>query len=200
MKLFSKVAPYLIILALVLILLYQEGCFGGSKKGKEIKIDGKTYEVVKHEIDTFYEVKTQTVYRKGKDIVHEVEVVKEVPTNVDTGAILKDYYARVFYRDTFKLKDTLGFIVINDTISRNRIQDRKFYSSIIVPTVKEKIYLREISNDWFLGPSVDVGNPMNLGGEIHLKSKKDLLFGAGVGINSNLSPSLRFSIGWKINK
>jgi hypothetical protein len=200
MKQFSKFIPYLVIVGLVLILLYQEGCFGEPKKGKEIEIDGKKYEVVKHEIDTFYEVKTQTLYKKGKDIVHEVEVVKEIPANVDTGAILKDYYARVFYKDTFKLKDTLGFIVINDTISKNRVQNRKFYSSINVPVVKEKIYLKEISNSWFLGPSASLGNPAFLGGEIHLKSKKDVLFGAGLGLNSNLSPSIRMSVGWKINK
>ena len=116
MKLFNKIAPYLVIVALFLVIIYQRGCFGTSKKGDEIEINGKKYEVVKHEIDTFYRVETQTLYKKGKDIVHEVEVVKEIPANVDTGAILKDYYARVFYKDTFKLKDTLGFIVINDTI------------------------------------------------------------------------------------
>lgn len=200
MKLFNKIVPYVIIAALVLVILYQKGCYGENKKGKEIEINGKKYEIVKHEIDTLYEVKTQTVYKKGKDIFHEVEVVKEVPANVDTGAILKDYYARVFYKDTFKLKDTLGFIVINDTISKNRVQNRKFYSSINIPTVKEKIYLKEISNNWFLGPSLSLGTPFSVGGDLHLKSKKDLLFGIGLGVNSNLSPYLKGSIGWKISK
>lgn len=200
MKLFNKIAPYLVILVLALVILYQRGCFGSPKKGDEIEIGGKKYEIIKHEIDTFYDVKTQTVYKKGKDITHEIEVIKEIPANVDTGAILKDYYARVFYKDTFKLKDTLGFIVINDTISKNRVQNRKFYSSINIPTVKEKIYLKEISNDWFIGPFLGLGNPSSLGGEIHLKSKKDLLLGAGLGVNTNLSPLIRLSVGWKINK
>lgn len=200
MKLFNKIAPYLVIVALVLVIIYQRGCFGTSKKGDEIEINGKKYEVVKHEIDTFYRVETQTLYKKGKDIVHEVEVVKEIPANVDTGAILKDYYARVFYKDTFKLKDTLGFIVINDTISKNRVQNRKFYSSINIPIVKEKIYLREISNDWYVGPSLVLGKTSSLGGDLYLKNKKDLLLGFGVGVNSNISPYLRGSVSWKINK
>ena len=200
MKLLNKIIPYLVIGILVLVILYQKGCFGVSKKGDQIEINGKKYEVVKHEIDTFYEVKTQTLYKKGKDIVHEVEVVKEIPANVDTGSILKDYYARVFYKDTFKLKDTLGFIVINDTISKNRVQNRKFYSSINIPTVKEKIYLREISNDWYIGPSFVLGSSPSLGGDLYLKNKKDLLLGVGLGVNSNISPYLRGSISWKINK
>ena len=64
-----------------------------KKSGDILNINGKKYEVIKHEIDTFYETKTETRYRKGQDIVHEVEVVKEIPANVDTASILKDYYA-----------------------------------------------------------------------------------------------------------
>lgn len=198
MKLFNKIAPYFVIVALVLVILYQKGCFGTSKKGDEIEINGKKYEILKHEIDTFYQVKTETKYKKGNDIVHEVEVVKEIPANVDTASILRDYYARVFYKDTFKLKDTLGFIVINDTISKNRVQSRKFYSSINVPVIKEKIYLKEISNNWYVGPSLILGSTSSLGGDLYLKNKKDLLLGFGLGINSNVSPYLRGSVSWKI--
>ena len=199
-SLLEKISLYGIIGILALIIFYQKGCFGKKEKGDIIDINGKKYEVIKHEIDTFYETKTQTLYKKGKDIVHEVEVVKEIPANVDTSAILKDYYARVFYADTFRLKDTLGFIVVNDTISKNRIQNRKYYSSINVPTIKEKIYLKELSNSWFLGPSIILGNTSAIGGDINLKTKKDLLIGVGVGVNSNISPFLRGSVSWKINK
>jgi hypothetical protein len=198
MKPIKKLVPYLIIAILALVILYQEGCFGKKKEGDTLRINGKDYEVIKHEIDTFYETKTQTVYRKGKDITHEVEIVKEIPANVDTASILKDYYARVFYNDTFKLKDTLGYIAINDTISKNRIVGRNFYSSINIPTIKETLYLKEISNNWFIGPSVQLGSPFSLGGDLHLKSKKDMLFGVGMGINSNISPYFRGSVSWKI--
>jgi hypothetical protein len=198
MKPIKKLIPYLIIAILALIILYQEGCFGKKKGGDTLRINGKDYEVIKHEIDTFYETKTETVYRKGKDITHEVEVVKEIPANVDTASILKDYYARVFYNDTFKLKDTLGYIAINDTISKNRIVGRKFHSAINIPTIKETLYLKEISNNWYIGPSVQLGIPFSVGGDLHLKSKKDMLFGLGMGINSNISPYLRGSVSWKI--
>lgn len=198
MKNLKKITPYVVILGLVLIILYQEGCFGKKKSGDILNINGKKYEVIKHEIDTFYETKTETRYKKGKDIVHEVEVVKEIPANVDTASILKDYYARIFYNDTFKLKDTLGYIAVNDTISKNRIVGRKYYTSINIPTIKETIYLKELSNAWFIGPSFQLGNPASLGGDIQLKTKKDMLFGVGMGINSNITPYLRGSVSWKI--
>ena len=82
METLKKITPYIIIAALVAFILFQEGCFGKKTSGDVLNINGKKYEVIKHEIDTFYETKTQTVYRKGKDITHEVEVVKEIPVEV----------------------------------------------------------------------------------------------------------------------
>ena len=196
----SKLAPYFVILILVAIILYLKGCFGPSKGGDVVKIGGKDYQVIKKEIDTLYETKTQVVYRKGKDITHEVEVVKEIPANVDTLSILKNYYSRVFYRDTFKLKDSLGYFVINDTITKNKIASRKVESSIKIPTIKETLYLKELSNDFYVGPSLQIGNPISLGADAHLKTKKDMLFGFGVGVNTQASPYVRGSVSWKINK
>lgn len=200
MKLALRIVPYLIIAGLVIFILNLKGCFGPSKKGDVVKIGGKDYGVIKREIDTFYKIDKQIVYRKGKDITHEVEIIKEVPANVDTASILKDYYSRVFYKDTFKLKDTLGYLVVNDTISKNRIASRKFESFIRIPTIKETLYLKEISNDFYVGPALQLGSPFSIGADAHLKTKKDFLFGFGVGINSNASPYLRGSFGWKINK
>jgi hypothetical protein len=198
MEILKKLTPYVIIAALVAVILFQEGCFGKKTNGDVININGKKYEVIKHEIDTFYETKTQTVYRKGKDITHEIEVVREIPANVDTASILKDYYAKVFYNDTFNLKDTLGYIVINDTISKNRIAGRKFNSSINVPTIKETLYLKELSNNFFAGPSFQLGSSPSVGGDVHLKTKKDMLFGVGAGLNLNATPYLKGSVSWKI--
>lgn len=199
MKLAFRIVPYLVIVGLVFFILNLKGCFGPSKEGEVVKIDGKDYKVIKKEIDTFYKVDKQIVYKKGKDIPYEVEVVKEVPANIDTLSILKDYHARVFYKDTFKLKDTLGYLVVNDTISRNRIASRKFESFIRIPTIKETLYLKEISNDFYVGPSLQLGRPFSIGADAHLKTKKDFLLGLGVGINSNASPYIRGSFGWKIN-
>ena len=53
MEILKKLTPYVIIAALVAIILFQEGCFGKKTNGDVININGKKYEVIKHEIDTF---------------------------------------------------------------------------------------------------------------------------------------------------
>lgn len=196
----SKVAPYLVIAALVVVIMYLEGCFGPSNKGETVSIGGKDYVVVNRKIDTFIQVKKEIVYRDGKKIPYAVEVIREVPANVDTPAILKDYYSRFFYRDTFKLKDSLGYFVINDTVTKNKIASRKIESSLKIPTIKEIVYLKELTNDFYVGPSLQIGNSISLGADAHLKTKKEMLFGFGVGVNSNVSPYVRGSVSWKINK
>jgi hypothetical protein len=198
METLKKLTPYAIIAALVAIILFQGGCFGKKTNRDVLSINGKKYETIKHEIDTSYKTKPQIFYRKGKNIIHEVEVIKEIPANVDTASILKDYYAKVFYNDTFKLKDTLGYIIINDTISKNRILGRKLNSSINVPTIKETLYLKELNNNFFVGPSFQLGSVPSIGGDIHLKTKKDMLFGVGAGLNLNATPYIRGSVSWKI--
>lgn len=194
----KKIFPYIIIAILTIIIFYQKGCYGKKEAGSTVNIGGREFEVVKHDIDTFYQIDTQKFYKKGKDIVKIVEVVKEIPANVDTLSILRDYYARVFYKDTFKLKDSLGYIVINDTITTNRIFSRGFASYINIPTIKETIYLKEIENSLFLGPAIQLGRFPSFGGDLHLKTKKDMLIGFGLGFNLNASPYFRGSIGWKI--
>lgn len=198
MKTIKKIIPYFIIAILIAILLYQDGCFQVKSKGEILNVNGKKYEIIKHTIDTFYVEKIQTIYKKGKDIVYSVEVVKEIPSNVDTASILKDYYAKVYYNDTFKFEDTVGFITISDTIYKNRIAGRKFYSSIKIPSIKETLYLKELNNNFFAGPSIQIGPNPSIGGDLHLKTKKDVLFGFGAGLNLNASPYLRGSVSWKI--
>jgi hypothetical protein len=194
----KKIFPYIIIAILAVIIFYQKGCSDKKTPGSTVNIGGTDYEVLKHEIDTFYQTDTQEFYRKGKDIVSIVEVVKEIPADIDTLSILRDYYARVFYKDTFKLKDSLGYIVINDTITTNRIYSRGFASYINVPTIRETLYLKELKNTLFFGPAIQLGKTPSFGGDLHLKTKKDLLLGFGLGLNLNTSAYFRGSIGWKI--
>ena len=102
------------IVLLVAIVLFQQ-C-GGNKKGtgEIVKVDGKKYELIKHEIDTVEVVKTKVVTKKGEDIYHETIVEKEViiPAVIDTAALLKDYYSKVLYKDVLVLPDSLGTVEI----------------------------------------------------------------------------------------
>jgi hypothetical protein len=84
------------IAVLVIIVLLEYFNPGGKMPGRTVRIDGKKYEVIKHDIDTFEVIKTKIVTKKGADIYHETIVEKEVliPTIVDTQALLKDFFAK----------------------------------------------------------------------------------------------------------
>jgi hypothetical protein len=98
--------------------------------GKTVKIAGKTYTIIKHEVDTIIVPVNQLVYRDGKDIYRDSIVYKTVPSNVDTNDIIKNYYSQLIYKDTLKLQDSLGFITITDSISKNKIKGRTFLSNV----------------------------------------------------------------------
>ena len=143
LSLIKKNFNYLIILALVVIIVMQRSCSTTSNKGKEvIKIEGKKYEVIKKEIDTTYIPVTHNVYKTGKDIYHDVPVYINVPENVDTNAILKDYYAVNVYKDTLILKDSLGYISVVDSISNNILLGRIWDAKVNKITIDNTIYLK----------------------------------------------------------
>ncbi len=127
------------IAALVIYILLQWFNPGGVMPGgRTIRIEGKKYEVIKHEIDTVDIVKTKVVTKKGEDIYHETIVEKEVliPAVIDTAALLKDYYSKVLYKDVLVLPDSLGTVAVTDTISQNKILGRTFNASVKQRTIK----------------------------------------------------------------
>ena len=136
------------IAVLVVIVLLEYFNPGGKMPGRTIRIDGKKYEVIKHEIDTFEVVKTKVVTKKGADIIHEViehdTTIKLV--DVDTAALLKDYLAKVVYKDTLKLDGDLGTIALTDTITKNRILGRTWDAKVKERTIKETTIVKELNH------------------------------------------------------
>ena len=177
----------LLILALIVVVLFMRMCGNKPepKKGDTIKIDGKKYEVVKHDIDTEFVKVTQTIVKQGKDIVHDVPVYVNVPVNVDTNAILKDYYAKYCVKDTLKLMDSLGYIAIKDTLFKNRLLNRKYVSNIHKTIIRETTIVKELPrNQVYFGGVIgfDKANIINFAGpSAMLKTKTDQVYTLGVG-------------------
>ena len=131
----------LVIVALVLFIVFKKnGCSGGKSDKEIVYIGGKQMEVIKR--DTVVEEKThyQTIYKPGKDIIHDSLIYVEVPAKVDTASLLKDYFARVPYEDIIVLDSGLGYVKVFDTISENRIFTRRWEAF-----VKEDATLMEIN-------------------------------------------------------
>ena len=200
----------LLILVLIAVILLMRACDGRknitSKPGDVVNVDGKPYVVVKHTRDTIYIPKKTVVNKKGEDIYHEVPVYVEIPKDVDTAEILKDYFASVTYKDTIKLNDNLGEIRLNDVISKNRIQDRKFEADVKQQIIRDSIILREkVRRQVYIGinSSFTSQNFVNsVGTGFIYKDKKDKVFLLGVGAqqspSSTLTPYIQGGLYWKI--
>ena len=176
------------LLLLIAIVVFQQCGGNKTKTGEIVKIDGKKYELIKHEIDTIEVVKTKVVTRKGADIYHETIVEKEVliPAVIDTAALLKDYYSKVLYKDVLVLPDSLGTVSVIDTISQNKILGRTFNASVKQRTIKETTIVKELpKTKLFYGfeggfNKADVVSHIGMG--ILLNTKTDKIFNLGIGV------------------
>jgi hypothetical protein len=200
------------IAVLVIIVLLEYFNPGGKMPGRTVRIDGKKYEVIKHDIDTFEVVKTKVVTKKGEDIYHETIVEKEVviPAIVDTAALLKDFFAKNVYKDTLRLPDSLGIVAVTDTITQNKILGRTFNASVKQREIKETLIVKELPKTQvyygFNGGFNKADVVSNIGAGVIIKTKKDKIYqlGAGVanrvtdGTNGTLSPYVGAGVYWKI--
>lgn len=134
-------------------------------------------------------------------------VYDTIPTDIDTLSILKDYYAKYFYTDTLSL-DSLGSIVINDTISRNSIIFREIQPNVLIPTttITNTIYLNKrefyggISIGGMVNPVQDESPINHVSGELLYKNKKRQIYGFGLGIDKDFYPIISGRMYWKLGK
>jgi hypothetical protein len=200
------------IAVLVIFLLLELWNPGGVMPGKTIRIEGKKYEVIKHDIDTIDIVKTKIVTKKGEDIYHETIVEKEViiPAVIDTLALLKDYYSKVLYKDVLVLPDSLGTVDVTDTISQNKILGRTFNANVKQRVIKETTIVKELpKTKVFFGVEGGFNKPdfvSHVGMGLLLNTKKDKIYNLGVGVtnqttdgtNGGFTPYIKGGVYWKI--
>jgi hypothetical protein len=115
-----------------------------------------------------WELRTDTVYVYVKDSTTwykpEVVVVTK-PARVDsfiafekiyvtdTVEVLNDYYSKVYYSDTTKTK--YGNVVIQDTVTQNRIAARRVLTDFKIPEITITKYPKPTR--WAIGPQVGYG-------------------------------------------
>jgi hypothetical protein len=193
----------MMIAVLIIVIILMRACEGDKKDtGEIVKIDGKKYEVVDRKTDTVY-VPTKVVeYRPGKKIYLDKIIQVEVPSKVDTASILKNYYAKRIYIDTLKLADSLGYIVVNDTISENTILGRLWNAQVNKITIKDQVIVKELPRNQVYIGLVGGFDPQNIvnffGPSVVLKTKTDKLYSVGIGYSGNKTVSVQGGIYWKI--
>jgi hypothetical protein len=172
----------LLVVVLAALLFLQRGCSSTPPVEPEVITEVVT------QWDTIKVTEKEYVPKYIRKTVVEIDTFS-VP--IDTISILKDYYAKYFYTDTIKI-DTLGTIVINDTVTRNLISIRDVQSNIFIPTttITNTIYLKK--RELFGGVSVSSSPTaiQNLNGELLFINKKRQAYGIGAGINNQFQPVL----------
>ena len=192
MKKYLNSLQTVLILILVLVLLYLTQC------SKTDPVEPEVIVTIETKWDTVNVVQTEYVPKWRTKIVTEHDTI---PADVDTMSILKDYYAKYYYTDTLDL-DSLGNIIINDTISRNSIIFREINPNIYIPTTIIKRDSLISKNEFYYGFGL-AGNQQQfsyIGGELFWRSKRKRVFGVGLGINQNLQPIGSLRLMWKIGK
>ena len=192
MKDLFKNIQTLLVVALAALLLYQRGCSSTPPVEPEI---------ITEVITRWDTLKVATKEYVPKYIRKTVVKIDTFQVPIDTMSILRDYYAKYFYTDTIKV-DSLGFIVINDTVTRNLISKRNVQSNIFIPTttINNTIYLykRELFGGISVGSTPSA--IQNLNGELLFVNKKRQAYGFGLGLNNNFDPIYTARLYWKIGK
>ena len=196
MKEIFKDIKTLLIVVLVAIILFMRACSGGKNSTVVTEPTIITETVTKWDTLKIDSLVYVPQWRTKVTTVHDT-----IPTDIDTLSILKDYYAKYFYTDTISL-DSLGSIVINDTVSKNSILFREIQPNVLIPTttVTNTVYINK--REFYVGFGLKGKTDQidYLGGELLYKTKNKQVYGAGVGLNQNFQPVLGFSMYWKLGK
>jgi len=220
----KKYIKEIIIISLVVIIALQRGC-GTDYGDKEIvKVDGKDYELIKQETDTIYvEKEVQVTKYVPKYITKEVIKEVEIPVDVDSLAIIKDYFSKVTVTDTLNLDydfpkevtdslgnkpaSSLGYGILTDIISQNRIESREIDWFFKIPTIYNTTIVKELPKLEFyygFGLGMDQTNGLgNFTGNLLVKTKKMNIYGLNIGMSNQLGqykPFVGGSMYWKIGK
>ena len=196
-----KVIISIVILAIALFLLRGKLPMEFVKNifNNEPIID--TITTIEYKYDTI-NTESKVYIPKWKDkVVVDVDsifITQKEP--IDTMSLLRDYYTKYYYEDTIDV-DTFGYIVMKDTVSKNKIEARQYVSNILIPT---KIVTNNIlvnKREIYLGTGI-TGNKnfMVLNGEMLVRTKKRKVYGVGIGLDNTLSPTFTAKIYWRIGK
>ena len=188
-----NILKWVIALAIVVLLfVFFRGC--GKGAGSNVIRDTisvqtvKTVEVIKTDtsyIPVPYKV-VQYVSKFKTDTLESFEVIR------DTLKAIKDYLATRYYRDTLDLKDSAGYIVLMDTISRNKAIGRGIQASINKTTVTTTITVPAPKRVTLYVGINAVGNKENtiyaVGGSFGIMAKNGKYYGAIVQLTKSGQP------------
>lgn len=199
----TKINTTRLIIALViiglLIIVFLRECRQKPSPPASPKVD-TTYitirDTVKQQIPVPYEViKEGKPFMVTKLDTQFIVVVQPV----DTIAILQDYFAKRYYRDT--AKTTYGYVYILDTITQNKIKYRRVIADWKVPEI-HSVTAAPVKNQIYFGLNVcSNGAQLGFGPDIFLKTKGDHIYTLGADYMPGIDKPIFYRVGtkWKIH-
>jgi len=216
----------ILIMLLSSVVLFHQ-CGDDDKRDIEtINVGGTDYELLEQKIDTvLVEKEVKITEYVPTTIIKRDTVTKIVPADVDTLSILKDYFASYISTDTLQLDyqfgeeitdgdgnkppSTLGYGILVDTISQNKIQSRKIDWVFKVPTIYNTKIVKELpKNEFYWGGAAGFNEQdvvTNVNGSLLWKTKSNRIFRVGLGVQNNsntsqLAPYVDIGLYWKLGK
>jgi hypothetical protein len=177
-----------IVICILIILLFIKSCSGNKPKT-----------ITKTTIKT--EIKWDTIKTSIPIYVpkYHTKIVNKYDTlwkYIDTSYVLKDYFSSYVYFDTIN-KDSLT-LVINDTITQNKIKNRKIDYKLLYPTKTITIHTKEYINNRELYLGMGLGatttNINYINGGLLLKTKKKNIYNIGIGVTNEFQPIINGGI------
>jgi hypothetical protein len=159
----------------------------------------KTTTVTTIKYDTITDSITSYIPKYYTKIISKTDTVYK---DIDTTAILADYFSTYVYSDTVK-KDSLT-VIINDSVSENKIRSRNIQYTMLYRTILTETTIEKILNnrEFYIGVGL-IGNANNfsyIGPEVLLRTTKRQAYGLGIGVNNNFEPTVGIKMYWKIGK
>jgi hypothetical protein len=195
-----------IIAVLVVIILLQRACSGPAKT---TPCDSTSTTLIK--TDTVYRDVVKTDIKKVKVFLHDTTYVKETWMVADSnyGKLkhqfedLVDLYAsRNIYRDTINI-DTIGNLVVIDTITHNNLRLRTYNHNYKIPTITNTVVVpAPPKRQMYIGGALGFGYPItptSIQAGFLFKDKKDQIYGLHAGIDMNGNITYLLSSYWKIS-
>jgi hypothetical protein len=196
----------ILVILLIGVVVFQQCGRQTETPGEIISVDGKDYELLKHTIDTVYQEIEVEVPTYVPEYITKIETVEvEIPANVDSLQIIKDYFSKYEVKDTLLLEG-LGKGYITDIISQNKIESRNIKWDYKIPTILDTKIVKELpKNQLYLGlnTNFDKANVINsVGVGAILKTKRDRIYQLNSGVSNSITGETQPFVGgglyWKI--
>jgi len=204
LKKLNKISLSEILIVTLLIIILLQRCGGGNPEhptAPQITID-TVWVHTDSTITTVPQIIKSIPYpvhidRWSTEYIPDTNYAKLVKQYTD---LAEKFLSSNLYKDSLHI-DSLGYVLVKDTISKNMIIGRTFSYDLKYPIVKEtKIIPEKKRNQFYLGGYIQ-GNQTGLNGlgaNLLLKDKKDRMFGISAGLNTDGQIMYGVSSFWKI--